>query len=424
MAIIRPFKAVRPSRDKVALVSSKSYEAYTSAELNAKLDFNPFTFLHIINSGYTHHQKISKEQRFQLVRNRYSEFKENKIFIQDKIPALYIYERIDSEFSFCGIIGATSTEDYLNDVIKKHEGTISKREILFENYLKVTGFNAEPVLLTFKDDDTLAEIINEQKKNRPEYEFSTTDKRLHKLWLVSDKNSIKKITQAFQKIDALYIADGHHRSASSALLAKGLSSENKNHTGKEDYNFFMSYLIPESHLQISEFNRFVKDLNGLSVDEFLLKLEAVFRIENRNQHVYVSSKKHHFSMYLNGEFYALYLRKDAYNFTDALSKLDAEILYRTILHPILGIKDLTNNNRIGYAHTKKDNLSIKTLVDKGLYKIGFGLIPITINEIKEIADANLKMPPKTTYIQPKLRSGLTMYEFDIECHSELVSEYR
>ena len=411
MAIIRPFKAVRPSRDKVALVSSKSYEAYTPAELGAKLDFNPFTFLHIINPGYKYHQEVSRQQRFQLVNDRYLEFKENKIFIQDETPALYIYERIDSEFSFCGIIGATSTEDYLNDVIKKHEGTISKREHLFQNYLKVTGFNAEPVLLTFKDDDTLAEIINEQKKNRPEYEFSTTDKRLHKLWLVSDENSIKKITQAFQKMDALYIADGHHRSASSALLAKGLSSENKNHTGKEDYNFFMSYLIPESHLNISEFNRFVKDLNGLNIDEFLIQLEASFKIENRGQQLYIPSKKHHFSMYLNGEFYSLYLRKDVYHFTDALSRLDAEILYKTILNPILGIKDLTNNDKIGYAHIKKDSLSIKTLVDKGLYKVGFGLIPITINEMKEIADANLKMPPKTTYIQPKLRSGLTMYEF-------------
>lgn len=411
MAIIRPFKAVRPSRDKVALVSSKSYEAYTSSELQAKLDFNPFTFLHIINSGYTHRQKISKEQRFQLVRNKYLAFKENKIFIQDETPALYIYERTDLEFSFCGIIAATSTEDYLNDVIKKHEGTISKREILFENYLKVTGFNAEPVLLTFKDDATLAKIITNKKEERPEYEFSTTDKRLHKLWLVSDENNIKKITQAFQKIDALYIADGHHRSASSALLAKGLSLENKNHTGTEDYNFFMSYLLPESHLQISEFNRFVKDLNDLSIDEFLLKLQAIFRIEKRGQQVYVPSKKHHFSMYLNGEFYALYLRKNIYNFTDELSKLDTEILYRTVLRPILGIEDLTNNDRIGYAHTKKDSLSIKTLVDEGLYKVGFGLIPITINEMKKIADANLKMPPKTTYIQPKLRSGLTMYEF-------------
>jgi uncharacterized protein (DUF1015 family) len=411
MAIVKPFKAVRPSRDKVAIVSSKSYEAYTPAELGAKLDFNPYTFLHIINPGYKYHQEIAGEQRFKLVHNRYLEFKENNTFIQDKAPAFYIYERIDPNFSFCGIIGATSVQDYLKDVIKKHEGTIARREVLFENYLKITGFNAEPVLLTFKDNETLENIIENEKQKRPEYEFSTTDKRLHKLWLISDENIIQKITQAFQKIDALYIADGHHRSASSSLLSKHLSEENKNHTGKEDYNFFMSYLIPESHLKISEFNRFVKDLNDLSIDEFLIKLDEVFRIENRGQQLYIPSKKHHFSMYLNGEFYSLYLRKNRYQFTDALSKLDAEILYKTILNPILGIKDLTNNDRIGYSHNKKDIISIKTKVDAGLFKVGFGLIPITVNEMKEIADANLKMPPKTTYIQPKLRSGLTIYEF-------------
>lgn len=411
MSIVKPFKAVRPSRDKVALVSSKSYEAYTPAELGAKLNFNPFSFLHVINPGYKFHQEVSGEQRFQLVHNRYLEFKEENIFIQDDKPAFYIYEKIDAQHSFCGIIAATSVTDYLNNVIKKHEDTLSKREQLFEKYLKVTGFNAEPVLLTFKDDATLAEIINQEKEKRPEYEFSTSDKRLHKLWLVNDKETTNKISTAFQKIDALYIADGHHRTASSALLAKDLASENKNHTGNEAYNYFMSYLIPESNLKISAFNRFVKDLNGFSVDEFLMKLDATFRIEKKGQQLYSPTKKHHFSMYLNGEFYALYLRKTKYQFTDALSKLDSEILYKTILNPILGINDLTNNERLGYAHNKSDSFAIKTKVDEGLYKVGFSLIPVTINEMKAISNQNLKMPPKTTYIQPKLRSGLTMYEF-------------
>ncbi|PQJ78461.1 DUF1015 domain-containing protein [Polaribacter porphyrae] len=411
MATVKPFKAVRPSRDKVALVSSKSYEAYTPAELGAKLDFNPFTFLHVINPGYKYHQEVSGSQRFKLVHNRYLEFKENKIFIQDEAPAFYIYERIDISHSYCGIIAATSVQDYLENVIKKHEDTISKREQLFQNYLKITGFNAEPVLLTFKDDETISQIIQNEKEKRPEYEFSTTDRRLHKLWLITDKKTISQITRAFKKIDALYIADGHHRTASSALLSKNLKEENLKHTGNEAYNYFMSYLIPESNLNISEFNRFITDLNGLSADEFLMQLDETFRIENRGQQLYKPSKKHHFSMYLNGEFYSLYLRKNNYLFTDALSRLDAEILYRTILNPILGIKDLTNNDRIYYAQNKVDSISLKTKVDSGLFKVGFGLIPVTVNEMKEIADNNLKMPPKTTYIQPKLRSGLTMYEF-------------
>ncbi len=411
MAIVQPFKAVRPSRDKVALVSSKSYETYTPAELGAKLDFNPYTYLHIVNPDYKFLQEVSTERRFQLVHNRYEDFKRNAILIKDKIPAFYIYERTDANNTFCGIIGASSISDYLNGNIKKHEGTIHKRERLFQKYLKIIGFNAEPVLLTFKDDETLAEIINQEKEKRPEYEFSTTDKKLHKLWLVSNESVTQKIIKTFAKIKTLYIADGHHRTASSALLSKDLASENQNHKGNEDYNFFMSYLIPESQLDISEFNRFVKDLNGLSVTEFLEKLSVSFTILNREQQVYFPDKKHHFSMYLNGEFYSLYLRKDIYKFTDCLSKLDAEILYRTILKPILGVEDLTNNDRIGHSDNKKDIVSIKTKVDLGLYTVGFSLKPVTIKEMKEIADANLKMPPKTTYIQPKLRSGLTMYEF-------------
>ncbi len=411
MAIVKPFRGVRPSRDKVALVSSKSYEAYTSAELAAKLDFNPFTFLHIINPGYKFHKEISGEERYQLVHNRYEEFKENEIFIKDHLRSFYIYESSEFYNSFCGIISATSVDDYKNGIIKKHEGTLHKREVLFETYLKSTGFNAEPVLLTYKDDVDFNRFIEEIKSDRPEYEFSTTDKKLHRLWLVQDEKRIEKIVSFFEGVKDFYIADGHHRSASSTLLSEGLKSENPNHTGNEDYNYFMSYLIPESNLKIREFNRLVKDLNGLSVDEFLIRLDTYFRIENRGSNLYRPKQKHHFSMYLNGEFYSLYLRKNKYQFDDSLSRLDTEILFRTVLKPILGIEDLNNNSRIGYSNNKLDILSIKTNVDNGKYQVGFGMVPITINEMKEIADAELKMPPKTSYIEPKLRSGLIMYEF-------------
>ena len=411
MAIVQPFKGVRPSRDKVALVSSKSYEAYTTAELEAKLDFNPYTFLHVINPGYKYHQEVSGVQRYQMVHNRYKEFKENHIFVHDSNPSFYIYESSDAHHTFCGIIAATSVEDYRKGLIKKHEGTLHQREVLFETYLKATGFNAEPVLLMHEDDLVFQAFIDRIKKERPEYEFSTTDKKLHRLWIVQDVKKVAKITSFFKHTDALYIADGHHRSASSVLLADDLSSENPDHQGTEDYNFFMSYLIPESQLKIAEFNRLVKDLNGLSTEDFLIRLDPFFRIENRGQNLYKPSKKHHFSMYLEGEFYSLYLRKNSYQFDDLLSKLDTEILYRTILKPILGIKDLTHNNRIGYTNNTMDMLSIKTIVDAGNYKVGFGLVPITVEEMKGIADAELKMPPKTSYIEPKLRSGLIMYEF-------------
>ena len=412
MAIVKPFKAVRPKRDKVAMVSSKSYEVYTPEMLNTKLAFNPYTFLHVINPGYKYHkQDISGELRFKLVHNRYLEFKEDEIFTQDKLPAFYIYQKITPTNSFCGIISATSVEDYHNNIIKKHEGTLKKRELLFENYLKNTGFNAEPVLLTYPDNDEITSVIKKYKAQRAEYEFSTTDKDSHLLWVVNDENDIERIIVAFKEIETLYIADGHHRSTSSCLLAERLAKENPNHTGEEDYNFFMSYLLPESELSIYEFNRFIKDLNGLTADEFLIELDTFFRIENRHQELYKPKQKHHFSMYLNGEFYSLYLRKSNYNFTDALSKLDAQILYSTVLKPILGIKDIRNDSKIVYSQDKSDSLELKTKVDSGDFKVSFGMLPTTINELKEIVDAGLLMPPKTTYIEPKLRSGLTMYEF-------------
>ncbi|MFB1039585.1 MAG: DUF1015 domain-containing protein [Polaribacter sp.] len=412
MAIVKPFKAVRATRDKVAMVSSKPYEIYTPEMRNAKLAFNPFTFLHVINPGYKYQkQNIFGELRFKLVHNRYLEFKEDKIFTQDKIPAFYIYQKITATKSFCGIIAATSVADYHNKVIKKHEGTLKKRELLFENYLKNTGFNAEPVLLTYPDNEEIDSIIKKYKVQRPEYEFSTTDKDTHVLWVVNDAIDIEKIATAFKEIDTLYIADGHHRSTSSCLLAERLAKENPKHTGAEDYNFFMSYLLPESELSIFEFNRFITDLNGLTPNEFLIELDTFFRIENRRQELYKPKEKHHFSMYLNGSFYALYLRKSLYNFTDALSKLDAQILYRTVLKPILGIDDIRNDSKIVYSQNKTDSLELKSKVDSGDFKVSFGMLPTTIKELKEIVDADLLMPPKTTYIEPKLRSALTIYEF-------------
>lgn len=411
MAIVKPFKAVRPTKDKVALVSSKSYEAYSPAELGAKLDFNPYTFLHIINPGYKYHQEIIGEERFRMVHDRYLEFKESGIFLEDNSPCYYIYELITETNTFCGIIAATAVSDYEKGIIKKHEDTLLARELLFESYLKNTGFNAEPVLITYKNDVIIEELITNIKENQPEYEFSTTDKIKHKLWVISDSKLLNKFENQFNKIDNLYIADGHHRTASSALLAKDLARENANHTGKESYNFFMSYLIPETDLKISEFNRFVKDLNGLSKEAFLQLLDDVFLVEKKGREFCVPTQKHHFSMYLDEDFYSLRLKNINHDVTDTLSNLDSEILYQNVLKPILGINDINRSTRIGYADTQKDKLSIKNLVDNGMYKIGFGLFPISVEEMKTIADKQLKTPPKTTYIEPKLRSGLTLYEF-------------
>jgi uncharacterized protein (DUF1015 family) len=276
--------------------------------------------------------------------------------------------------------------------------------------LHTVGFNAEPVLLTYTDNPHISTILEKQKALPPTYDFTSTDKINHKLWTVSDKETITQLTELFQDMDALYIADGHHRSASSDLLAKTMESENGQHTGDEPYNYFMAYLIPESQMRIYEFNRMVRDLNGLSKEEFLIKLDGIFRIEKKEDGLYKPSRKHHFSMYLEGEFYSLYLRNTEYAFSDALSRLDTQILYKTILEPILGIHDLRNDKRISYGYGKHNLIKMKDAVDNGKFAVGFSLSPITMDEIKAIADEGLVMPPKSTYIEPKLRSGLAIYE--------------
>ncbi len=412
MAKVIPFKAIRPTRDKVSLVAARSYQSYTQAEREARLDHNPYSFLHIVNPGYKYDQEISGKQKYSLVKNRYLEFKEDAIFVQDEQPSYYVYKIVNREgYVLSGIIAATSTEDYKNGIIKKHEDTIEYREHVFKDYLKTVGFHAEPVLLTHADNSVISAIISKTQQHRAEFEFTTTYRDTHYLWMINTPETINTIKQEFKTIDKLYIADGHHRSASSQLLCEDLKQQSKQHTGEEAYNYFMSYLVSESDLKIYEFNRIIKDLNGLSKEAFLIQLDTYYRIENRGETLYTPSKKHQFSMYLDGEFYSLHLRLSKYEFKTSLDALDTQILYKTILNPILGIKDLRNDTRIEYAHGRNNLVSIKQKVDKGEFEVGFGLVPVTINEVKQIADDGLTMPPKSTYIIPKLRSGITIYEF-------------
>ncbi|MCL6265682.1 DUF1015 domain-containing protein [Flagellimonas myxillae] len=411
MAVIKPFKAIRPTEDKASFVATRSYEEYAKDELKSVLKYNPFSFLHIINPGFKFHKNISGKERFKLVHNRYLEFLEDNIFLKEESPCFYLYQISKGDFRTLGFFCACSVVDYRNDVIKKHEDTIQHREKLFADYLDTVGFNAEPVLMTYTDDQAISALLAQEASKAPEYNFTTTDKYNHQLWKIDELETIEQLKKAFANIEALYIADGHHRSASSNLLADKKKAENKGHTGNEAYNFFMTYLIPESEIKIYEFNRMVKDLNGLSKEEFLIKLDELFRIEKKEDGLYKPSQKHHFSMYLDGEFYSLYLRRTFYQFTDALSELDTQILYKTILEPILGIHDLRKDKRISYGYGKHNIIKMKDSIDRGEFAVGFSLVPTTMNEIKAIADAGLVMPPKSTYIEPKLRSGLTIYEF-------------
>lgn len=412
MAIVKPFKAVRPTRAIVGLVAARPYQSYTVDERESRMDYNPYSFLHIVNPGYKYAQEVTGNERYKLVKNRYLEFKEDGVFVQDEKPSFYVYKIVNRHGQeFNGIIATTSAEDYERDVIKKHEDTIAKREQTFKTYLQTVGFNAEPVLLTYPDNALLAQIIKETQKGYAEFEFTMTYRDTHYLWKIDDEKILKTIEDEFRNMETIYIADGHHRSSSSYLLYKDEKEKNTDHNGTESYNFFMSYLIPESDLVIHEFNRLIKDLNGLTKEEFLIKLDENYRITNRGKIPYSPSKPHHFSMYLDGEFYSLYLRKANYKFNNALDELDAQLLYKTILEPLLGIEDLRNDNRIEYVNGQHEMITIKSSVDSGDFKVGFGMCPATVGAMKQIAEEGLKMPPKSTYILPKLRSAITIYEY-------------
>ncbi|MDT0688267.1 DUF1015 domain-containing protein [Salegentibacter sp. F188] len=411
MAEILPFKAVRPAKAKAGLVVSRSYQDYSKAEIAAQLESNPYSFLHIINPEYDLQEKNVGGNRFKMIKERYLQYKEDGTFIKDEEPFYYVYKIETPQDSCCGIIAAASARDYENNIIKKHEDTIAHREILFKEYLQVVGFNAEPVLLTFQDNKIIERVISETLNTATENEFTTADGEKHSLWKISNPEVAESLRSEFANIGSLYIADGHHRCASSALLAKESRAKNPEHTGKEPYNYFLSYIISEKDLKIDGFSRLISDLNSHSKEEFLFLLKKNFSIKNYEEKIFVPAEKHQFSMYLDGQYYSLQLKKTGVRASDSRSQLDAVILHENILKPILGIQDLRNDKRISYFPGTDDNVEIKRQVDSGKFAVGFAMLPPGIAEIKQIAEENLTMPPKSTYIEPKLRSGLTIYEF-------------
>jgi uncharacterized protein (DUF1015 family) len=405
MAKIKPFKAVRPAADKVALVTCRTYDDYSSAELAAWLDFNPYSFLHVIHPAYANAQKVSLEKRFKAVANKYQDFKQEQILIEEEHPVFYLYEIQSKGQTFTGIIAGTSVKDYQDNVIKKHEDTLQYRVELFKDYLHQTNFNTEPVLITYPDSVEINTFIALRKKSKPVYEYSTTNKEKHTLWKIDTQSEIDWLQEHFEGIPNLYIADGHHRSASAELLY-----EQDKHLGNENLNYFMSFLIAESNVKIYEFNRLIRDLNGLSKEEFIKKLSENFIIKAKDQEIWKPQNKFEFGMYLDGSFYALFYKHENHNKSSILDSLDAQILYNKVLFPILGIEDLRNDERIDYIPGKQSISVIKDLIDEGEFEVGFMLYPSDINEIKALADNNLIMPPKSTYIEPKFRSGLVVYE--------------
>ncbi len=404
MADIHPFKAVRPTRDKAHLVSTRPLASYKKHILKAKLEENPYTFLHIIHPEVDKNFKTKPNsvERFQAVKRRFIEFEEAGILFQDPTPAIYVYRQTKEGHTFTGIIAGASIAEYEADLIKKHEATLTSREEMFTNYLDIVGFNAEPVLLSYPASNPIETFLNEATKARPEYEFSTTDRLKHELWMLdSEKTAI--IQSLFKQIPSLYIADGHHRSASSARLAEKMKD-----SAFQNPDFFLAFLIDERSMQILEFNRLVKNLNGHSTDSFLEILSNSFDVklldEGRKP-----IQEHEITCYIDHNWYSLRCHPSISSSLDPVKSLDAQILTDVILTPILGIADLKTDPSIAFVSGAEGLEAICNAVDKGQAAVGFVLFPIRMEQVKSVADHQLIMPPKSTWVEPKIRSGLTIY---------------
>ncbi len=409
MATVKPFKAWRPTADKVHLVATRSVDRYKKNELNAKMQDNPYTFFHVIMPfiNQTVKPKIGSIEHLTAIKNKFQTFCENKILLQDKTATFYIYEQINSNYSCTGIIGLASITDYLNNVIKKHENTIADREQKLKNYLEVCDFNAEPVCISYPKNNSVNQLISKIKLRQPDNDFTTTDTLRHKLWVVNIKSEVEQIELNFENIKTLYIADGHHRSASSALLAQQKKQSNSKHSENDSYNYYMAIFFQEQELKIFEFNRLVKDLNGLSSKEFLEYLKNDFVVkETQTQR---PNKAFEFTMYLNKRWYSLRAKEKIIDIKDGVNSLDAAILTNNILDPILGIKDQRTDRRIQFVGGLKGTKELIQQVDSGKFQVAFVLYPATMEQVIAIADCNGVMPPKTTWVEPKLRSGLTIY---------------
>ena len=414
MAKVIPFKAIRPEGDKVHLVASRSVDGYNPEELKEKLTGNPYSFLHVINPDFEDgiKTKPGSKERLIKVKNQFKKFVREKIFLRDEKPCYYLYRQVKEGNEFIGIIACTSIDDYINGVIKIHEQTLTTREEKLKDYLEVCEFNAEPVLFCYPNDEAIDSISDEIAKTRPDYDFTMTDKVRHTVWVIDSSKTVKQIAERFATIPNIYIADGHHRSASATLLGKLRRSTNKSYTGEEAFNYYLGVFFPETHLKIYDYNRIVKDLNNLTVNELIYNLQNNFTITEIKAADYKPTQNHEISMYVDNTWYSLKAKDSIYNAKDPIDSLDAAILTKYILSPILNISDLKTDKRIGFIPGVKGSKELKKQVDEGIATVAFGLYPVTMEHLKWIADTNNIMPPKSTWVEPKMRSGLVIYSLE------------
>ncbi len=404
MADLLPIKVYRPSSDKFGLVSCRSYDDYHPSELAASIEYNNYSFLNVLHLAYQKVEQFSHEKRFNLVHQKFLEFLSNKTLVSESKEVFYLYEISYENQSFTGIVGAIAMKDYQQKIIKKHENTLSYRVNVFKDFLSHAKINTEPALITYPDSANINTWVQLKKQQDPNYFFSTTDHQQHKIWTLETVSDLEWIQNNFEQIKSLYIADGHHRLASAEAYYK-------EHPNDEQAKSFMAFLLPESQLKIYSFYRLVKFFPFKSVNEFLTLVAEHYVIKKTSSSLIYPQDKFEFVVYLKQKYYLIKYKKLLADEDFSSKQLDCYILHETILQNFFGITDLRNDERIGYYPAQLSFLDIKKKVDDDDYKIAFMTYPTSIDEIKNIANLDEVMPPKSTYILPKFRSGLFVYPY-------------
>lgn len=414
MAKVKPFRGVRPPKEMITEVASRPYDVLNSEEARKEAEGNPKSLYHIIKPeidfapGTDEH---APEVYDKAVEN-FNAFQKNGWLVQDEKDHYYIYAQTMDGRTQYGIVIAANVEDYMTGKIKKHELTRRDKEEDRMKHVRINNANIEPVFFAFPDNEVLQEVIDKVTKGEPEYDFVAEDGFGHTFWVIDDEATINTVTEEFAKIPYLYIADGHHRTAAAALVGNEKAKANPNHKGDEEYNYFLAVAFPASHLKIIDYNRVVKDLNGLSDDEFLKKLEENFIVEEKGTEIYTPAKLHNFTLYLGGKWYSLTAKEGRYDDNDPIGALDVTVSSDLILRDILGINDLRSDKRIDFVGGIRGLGELKRRVDSGEMKVALGLYPVTMDQLMTIADTGNIMPPKTTWFEPKLRSGLVIHKLD------------
>lgn len=414
MAVLKAFKGYRPPENIVKDLASRPYDVLNSSEARKEASGNPYTLLHIIKPEIDLDENVNlyDEEVYIKAKDNFEKFKTNGWLNQDDEDYLYIYAQTMFGKTQYGIVGCASVDDYMNNVIKKHELTRPDKEEDRMKHVRVTNANMEPVFFSYPAVAEIDKIVAEYvADNKTDFDFNANDGVGHHFWVIRDRSIIERIIELFSKLPSTYIADGHHRTAAAALVGNEKKSNNPNHTGDEEYNFFLAVHFPDNQLNIIDYNRVVKDLNGYSVPDFLEKLKFAFDIEEKGTEIYKPVALHNFSMYLEGRWYSLTANCDTYT-DDPIAVLDVTILTNQILDPLLDIVDLRRSKRIDFVGGIRGLEELKRRVDSGEMKVAFALYPVSMQQLINIADSGKIMPPKTTWFEPKLRSGLVVHELD------------